>query len=81
MVKKTAPLKPKLVAVKDKADPAGDMPAQDPAAGDAAVLAPAKPVKTAKRVFWILRHNSHVIRARKFRNMRDGAKPCANILA
>jgi len=40
-----------------------------------------KPVKTAERVFWILRHNSHVIRACKFRNMRDSAKPCADSLA
>ncbi|MGO9943471.1 MAG: hypothetical protein ACLPIC_11985 [Rhodoblastus sp.] len=48
MVKKTAPLTPKLVADKGLDNPAGDMPTQDPAAGDAAVPAPSKAAKTAK---------------------------------
>jgi hypothetical protein len=48
MVKKTAPPKPKLAAVKGQAKPAGDMPTPDMAAGDAAVTAPAKSAKTAE---------------------------------
>ena len=39
-----------------------------------------KPVKTALRVFWILRHNSDVIRMCELRNMRDGVKLCTGIL-
>ena len=39
-----------------------------------------EPIKTSEWVCWSLYHNADVISRWEFRNMRDGATICANIL-